>query len=106
MFFNGAICAIYMSCGATDDGVTLPHRYDKSIRFGRELGKIVLSLTKTEEEIKADPIANAVRVAKEYGIENIAKLPINPKLAAACDKGMIELSDCKEIKDLADAIIK
>jgi hypothetical protein len=56
MFFNGAICAIYMSCGATDDGVTLPHRYDKSIRFGRELGRIVLSLTKTEEEIKADPV--------------------------------------------------
>lgn len=56
MFFNGAICAIYMSCGATDDGVTLPHRYDKSIRFGRELGKIVLSLTKTEEEVKADPV--------------------------------------------------
>lgn len=45
-------------------------------------------------------------VAKEYGIENIAKLPINPKLAAACDKGMIELSDCKEISALADAVIK
>ena len=45
-------------------------------------------------------------VAKEYGIENIAKLPINPKLAAACDKGMIELSDCKEIADLANAVIK
>lgn len=29
--------------------------------------------------------------AKEYGILNIAKLPINPKLAAACDAGLIEL---------------
>lgn len=56
MFFNGAICAIYMSCGASDDGVSLAHRYEKSVRFGRELGRIVLSLTKTEEEIKADPI--------------------------------------------------
>ncbi len=45
-------------------------------------------------------------VAREYGIENIAKLPINPKLAGACDKGMIELSDCKEIQDLANAVIK
>ena len=45
-------------------------------------------------------------VAKEFGIENIAKLPINPKLAAACDKGMIELSDCKEIEELANAVIK
>ena len=45
-------------------------------------------------------------VAAEYGIENIAKLPINPKLAGACDKGMIELSDCKEIQGLADALLK
>ena len=45
-------------------------------------------------------------IAASYGITNIAKLPINPKLAGACDKGMIELSDCKEIAALADAIIK
>lgn len=44
-------------------------------------------------------------VAKEFGIVNIAKLPINSKLAAACDKGMIELADCKEIQELANAII-
>ena len=30
-------------------------------------------------------------IAKEYGILNVAKLPINPKLAAACDAGLIEL---------------
>ena len=45
-------------------------------------------------------------IAATYGITNIAKLPINPKLAGACDKGMIELSDCKEIAELASAIIK
>ncbi len=56
MFFNGAICAIYMSCGPSDDGVTLPHRYDKSVRFGKELGKILLSLTKSLDEIKADKL--------------------------------------------------
>ncbi len=56
MFFNGAICAIYMSCGASDDGVTLAHRYEKSVRFGIELGRIVLSLTKTIDEIKNDPV--------------------------------------------------
>ena len=56
MFFNGAICAIYMSCGPSDDGVTLPHRYDKSVRFGIELGRIVLSLTKSIDEIKADKL--------------------------------------------------
>lgn len=30
-------------------------------------------------------------VAKKFGIDTIARLPINPKLAGACDKGMIEL---------------
>lgn len=30
-------------------------------------------------------------VAAENGIEKVAKLPIDPKLAAACDAGMIEL---------------
>ncbi|MBR4091714.1 MAG: P-loop NTPase, partial [Mogibacterium sp.] len=30
-------------------------------------------------------------VAAEYGLDVLGRLPINPKLAAACDKGMIEL---------------
>lgn len=30
-------------------------------------------------------------VAKEHGLDVLGKLPIDPKLAAACDKGMIEL---------------
>lgn len=30
-------------------------------------------------------------VAKQYGIKNVARLPISSKLAGACDKGMIEL---------------
>ena len=30
-------------------------------------------------------------IAKENGVETVCKLPINPKLAAACDAGMIEL---------------
>ena len=29
--------------------------------------------------------------AEKYGLEVIGKLPIDPKLAAACDEGMIEL---------------
>ncbi len=56
MFFNGAICAIYMSCGKTNDGVNFTHRYERSIRYGKELGRITLSLSKTLDEIKADPI--------------------------------------------------
>lgn len=33
------------------------------------------------------------KVAEEFGLEVLAKLPIDPKLAAACDRGMIELAE-------------
>ena len=36
--------------------------------------------------------------AKAFGIENTVRLPINPKLAAACDKGVIELCDVPEME--------
>ena len=45
-------------------------------------------------------------IAAEFGIENTAELPINPKLAAACDKGMIELFDGDWLDKLADVIEK
>lgn len=36
---------------------------------------------------------HVAEVAAKYGIEAIAEIPINQKIAAACDKGMIELFD-------------
>lgn len=76
MFINGAICAIYMSCGASNDGVNFTRRYEKSIRYGKELGRILLSLTKTLDEIESDPllyntdeIENDTRVSELNGIK-------------------------------------
>ena len=43
-------------------------------------------------------------VAKDMGIPVCARLPINPKLAAACDKGMIELFDGNWLDPIVDAI--
>ena len=43
-------------------------------------------------------------VAKELGIPVYARLPINPKLAAACDKGMVELFEGDWLDKIADAI--
>lgn len=37
--------------------------------------------------------SNIEKIAENLEINTVAKLPINPKLAAACDKGMIELFD-------------
>lgn len=48
--------------------------------------------------------SNIEEIAKKLGIDNVAKLPINPKLAAACDKGMIELFDGNWLDELAEKI--
>ncbi len=55
LFINGAILGIYMARGVTGDGVTTTRRYEESIRYGVEIGRILLSLTLTEQEIIANP---------------------------------------------------
>lgn len=45
-------------------------------------------------------------IAEQYKIKTYARLPINPKLAAACDKGMIELFDGEWLDKMADEIEK
>lgn len=50
--------------------------------------------------------SNIDEIAARHGIENIAKLPINPKLAGACDKGMIELFEGDWLDSIADYIEK
>lgn len=37
--------------------------------------------------------SNIDEIAKKHDLKVLAKLPINPKIAAAADKGMIELFD-------------
>lgn len=46
------------------------------------------------------------KTAQEYKIPNTARLPIDPKLAAACDKGMIELFDGDWLNEMVDAMEK
>ena len=53
-FINGAIAGIYMARGLTGDGVPTVHRYEESIRYGTEIGRILVSLNLTEEEILAN----------------------------------------------------
>lgn len=43
-------------------------------------------------------------IAKEHEIHTFVKLPINSKLAAACDRGMIELFDGDWLDKIADVI--
>lgn len=45
-------------------------------------------------------------IAAKYGIPVTAKIPIDPKLAAACDKGTIELFENDALDKVAEAIEK
>jgi len=48
--------------------------------------------------------SHAEEIAAQYSIPVVAKLPINPKLAGACDKGMIELYDGTWLDDVTKAL--
>ena len=45
-------------------------------------------------------------VAKEYGLEVLARVPIDPALANLCDKGALELMECDVMEAAADTIEK
>ena len=43
-------------------------------------------------------------LAEKYKIDTVSKLPINPKLAQACDRGMIELFEGDWLSNMAEKI--
>lgn len=46
------------------------------------------------------------QIADSCGIKNIVRLPFDPALAGACDKGEIELAECEEMTAFAAKILK
>lgn len=61
MFFNGAIAGIYI--GSVD--ANAPRRVDTADNYGTEIGKMVLGLSMTEEEIKADEYLMSLNFTEE-----------------------------------------
>lgn len=57
MFFNGAIAGIYIG---RVSAAKADKRVEIAANYGKEIGKMVLSLTKTEKEIKADPYISSI----------------------------------------------
>jgi len=45
-------------------------------------------------------------IAGRNGVDLVARLPMDPLLAAACDKGLIEMFDGDWLEKIADAIEK
>lgn len=73
-FINGAIAGIYMGRGLSGDSVPTVHRYEESIRYGTEIGRILLALNMTEEEILANDKISGESIIKEeiekYGLQD------------------------------------
>lgn len=61
MFFNGAIAGIYIDRVE----VKADKRVDIASNYGREIGMMTLGLTKTENQIKADPYLMSLNFTKE-----------------------------------------
>ena len=53
MFVNGALCGIYSARGVTNDGVDTVRRSEEATRYGHELGRMVIAMDMTVDEIKA-----------------------------------------------------
>jgi len=45
-------------------------------------------------------------IARRHGIANVARLPIQPDIAAACDSGRVEMLEAPWLEDLATALEK
>lgn len=56
------------------------------------------------KEYKIFGDSNIDKIARKYNLDVLASLPIDPKLAAACDRGMIELYDGPWLDRLADGL--
>lgn len=56
------------------------------------------------KEIRIFGESHVEAIAEKHNVKNIAKLPIEPKLAAACDAGAIELFEGDWLNDMLSAI--
>ena len=53
MFINGALAGIYSARGVTNDGVDTVRRSEEATRYGHELGRMVVAMDMSIDDIKA-----------------------------------------------------
>ena len=72
---------------------------EKAINMAKMMNIPVLALVENMSYVECPDCGRQIKIygeshieeiAKKHGIEHIARLPIDPKLAAACDEGTIE----------------
>lgn len=59
-----------------------------------------------QKEYKIYGDSHIEEIAKEYNLDILGRLPVDPKLAGACDRGLIELYDGNWLERVADLLEK
>lgn len=86
---------------------------EKAVNMARMMNIPVLGMVENMSYIRCPDCGKQVAVfgesrveavAEQFGVKTVSKLPIDPKLAAACDAGMIELFDGNWLDNMAKMI--
>jgi len=87
----------------------------KAVRMAKLMNIPVLGIVENMSYLKCPDCGKEISVfgqshvedvAKEYGLEVLARVPIDPSLANLCDKGALELMECDVMEAAADIIEK
>ncbi len=87
---------------------------EKAVNMARMMNIPVLGIVENMSYVKCPDCGREIHAFGESRIEAeaerlkiplTAKLPVDPKLAAACDAGLIELFDCDALDELARGIL-
>lgn len=85
----------------------------KAINMTKQVNKTVVGLVENMAYVKCDKCGNEINiytndetqnVAEKYGIEVLAKLPLDPELANSADEGRIEDCDVSLLEKLVEKI--
>ena len=88
---------------------------EKAVKMAKMMNVPVLGVVENMSYFKCDECgkehhifgqSHVEEIAARNGIEMTARLPMDPLLAAACDKGLIEMFDGNWLEKIADAIEK
>lgn len=86
---------------------------EKAVNMAKMMNIPVLGLVENMSYVKCPDCGKEIEVfgesgveniAKEHGLEVLAKIPLDPKLSALCDRGMMELFENDYIEKVADVV--
>ncbi len=86
---------------------------EKAVRMANLMNIPVLGIVENYSYLKCPDCGKEIsvfgqsrvdEVAKQYGLDVLARVPIDPALANLCDKGALELMECDAMEHAADVL--